>query len=190
MTHVLTNQELCLPTGAVMAAPSSTAILAAFQPDGTVQDMTALILAANQPRAFCNTGLALAMVVTDGGSIITSARVYIEGIDCMGRSISERFARNIAGSANYPLVKPFWRIDYCEAQGVGFATAAETMSLGIAPLGVLGLPFPIISADDVVAARVDAVLDAAPALDLTNNTWTPPSAPNAARRFYLNYRAA
>lgn len=188
MSHLVTNQELCLPTGAVLAAPSAVSILAAFLPDGTVQDLTALILAANQPGALCNTGLALALVVTDAGSATTSSRVYVEGVDCMGRALAERLAVNVGGSNNYPLAKPFWRIDYCEMQGVEFSGVMR-LSLGTTTTGVLGVPTPLVLTSDIVVARIDAAPEAAPNISLTYNTWTPASAPNGARRFYLNYLA-
>lgn len=187
MSILLLNQEICLPTGAVLAPPSAAAILAATIPDGTVQNMTASILAANQPGTLCNTGMALAMVVTDGPGTIVSARFYVTGFDCRGAALAERVYTNVAGSNSYPLTKPFHTIDYCEQQGVGFG-AGQTISLGVT--GVFGLPAPIIQVSDVVVARVDAGVEAAPTISVANNTWTPASAPNGARRFYVNILAA
>src|SRR3990167_7126983 len=179
---LLLNQEICEPDGTVLVTPSTTAILAAFMPDGTVQDIAVGAL-ASQPGVLCGTGLALTMVITDSDSSITSAQIRVIGADCFDRALDETCETNTPGSATYTMVKPFYRIDTLKVTGVDF-TGADLLSIGVS--GVLGLPVIISSASEVRVARVDGGVEAVPTIVAADNTWEPASAPNSARRFYVN----
>lgn len=181
MIHL--NQEIALTSGAVIATPTAVSVIAAFTPDGTVEDVTGSIVA--QPSALCATGLALAVSISDGDSSISSAQVWIEGEDVLGRALTERWATNTAGNNTFPLTKPFYSISLIEVTGVDF-TGGDTLSIGTAALGVFGLPFVIANANQILVARVDAS-PGSPTIVVADNTIAFASAPNTARRFYLNF---
>ena len=164
------------PAGAVLATPSASVIVTAFLPDGTVE---AAAVAA-QPSSFCTSGMALAMVVTDGGSTTTSARARVIGTDVLGRALDERVSTNAPGSNSYPMTKPFYTIDEVEIQGVGFAGADR---IALVLTGVLGLPVIIGAEGDIHDAAVDSVVEPSPVISVDDNTWTPGSAPNGVRTF-------
>ncbi len=182
-TTALLNQEICKPTGAVLAAPSTTAILAAFLPTGLRQSLLGSIV--QQPRYYCATGCALSLVITDAGSAISSATLYVVGTDMFGRDLTETIYTNTAGSATYSGTKPFHTITEIWATGVGFSGA---MRISVGVIGVLGLPQIITAQSDIIGARIDAAEEViATVISVANNTITPSVAPNGAERIYVDY---
>lgn len=167
-------------SGAVIPAVVSTTVLAAFLPDGTVQNKFADILA--QPGTLCTSGIALLIGITDADSSITSFEVYVEGYDVLGRFMTERYTSNTAGPGTYAMAKPFYSLTVISVIGVGF-TVNDRIAVGHS--GVLGLPELVTSSAQVQVARVTATPEAVPTINTTYNTWAPASAPDNARTYNL-----
>jgi len=177
----LINQEICVPTGAAIAVPSAVAVHAAFLPDGTVQSQVGTIAA--QPGTLINMGFALKVSVTDADASITSTTVHAVGTDWFGRDVDEVWSSNVAGSANYDMAKIFTVLTTLDVTGVDY-TGADLLSIGVS--NIVGIPYVIATADDVVNFREDAVIEAAPTIVVANNSIVLPTSPDGAARYYAD----
>jgi hypothetical protein len=185
----LLNYELVENDGSAIPAASVDALVVAYEPsNGAQQDKTVDIVA--QPTYPRN----ITLTVTDANASMTYGEIELEGLDILGRSLSETI--NIApvgGSATYAGAKCFARVTSILSLFFNVTGGADTVSLGYG--NILALPGDIASANDMNLAghvsgaklyRQDANIGVG-TISAANSSWalTGGNVPDNVRRFFV-----
>lgn len=162
---------------AAPAAASATAVHAAINSNAVV---TTGITNPDMPRVLSITGA--------GSGHSATGNIVINGTDIRGATISDTIALNSNTTVNG--VKAFKTVTSIDATGVSGNDANNTWEVGISAL--LGLDRKMTD-DGVIKANVDHAADSTigtihvDGTNVSGNTWSPATAPNASHNYVLFY---
>lgn len=174
------RQILNLRTGAVPIAAELVSVVAAVLPVVSATTQTLTVAASpDVPRP-------LQMRVVNGGSL-TSLIARVVGSTRWEDGVQEDFVYSGTASATIVGNIPYETVSAITYLATGTA-AGSTVGFGVS--AKLGLPWQIRVPGDIPYKRVDGVRETGTSqINAQYHTWTPDSAPNAARTYFVTTRS-
>lgn len=129
----------------------------------------------------------LIITQTDGSNNVGQQRVTVAGKDFHGRVVSETKVFGV-GTSTATTSQPFYSDVTVKSKITKGTNTGVTISVGYA--GGLQLPADIKAVTDVLKKRVDTTAEAATStLNTRYSTWTPTSAPDGTRKYWVTMRS-